>query len=148
MTEKIIKLPDPQPPIFSRMVTNPILDNSGPVFWSVGGSHPLEPEGGLRIVRMFIVPGGVEVYSVSGDTAAGVRNFMPMALVRITEEAMPIDVFVEELRDAEAGDDDEDENEDDDDEPLDEPDNQRPAPGLAPPLPPSPPASPNGQTSS
>ena len=74
-----------------------------PIAWIVGQQHPLMPE--MEILRMFIEDDGVMVYSVSKDKRAGSRNLVPMKSVRLTEEAMPLDVFAEELADAEGEDD-------------------------------------------
>jgi hypothetical protein len=55
----------------------------------------------MKVMRMFIDRGGVEVYSVSGDGRTGVRNLVPMSMIRLIEEAMPLEVFIEELDAAE-----------------------------------------------
>jgi len=72
-----------------------------PVQWVVGEGHPLVPN--TRVMRMFVEDGVVEVYSVSTDTkgTAGMRNLVPMDHVILVEEAMPFDVFVELLTEAE-----------------------------------------------
>jgi len=87
-----------------------------PVTWVVSQRHPLVPE--MTVVRMFVVEdrGGVEVYSTSNDGTKGIRNFIPNSRVRLSEEVMPLDVFVSELAAAEDGDGDGDDP-DDPDEP-------------------------------
>jgi|GEM_PF-2362727 len=70
-----------------------------PVTWIVSQAHPLMPD--MKVIRMFIIDTGVEVYSVSNDGKSGARNLVPMKSVRLTEEAMPLDVFADELEQAE-----------------------------------------------
>lgn len=82
----------------------PSADKQEPVTWIVGQPHPLVPD--MKVMRMFIDGGGVEVYSVSNDGKAGMRNLVPIGSVRLTEEAMPLDVFAEELAAAEEEDED------------------------------------------
>jgi hypothetical protein len=125
-----IALPEPGYPMLTRMITNPLFPSADPtapkdepVTWIVSQSHPLVPN--LKVVRMFLDRGGVEVYSVSSDGKVGMRNLVPLASVRLVEEFMPIDVFVEELAAAEADDGDE---EPDDTEPEPEPVAAAPAP--------------------
>jgi len=94
--------------------------NAGePITWIVSQAHPLVS--GMKIVRMFIGEGGVEVYSHDGKI--GMRNLVPMISVRLTQEAMPLDIFEEELIAAESDEDDDD----DPDEPEFEPE-QPPSP--------------------
>lgn len=125
------ELPEPGFPMLTRMVSNPIFPSGEPVgkeepiTWILGKPHPFMP--GMEVMRMFVDRGGVEIYSVSSDRHSGTRNMIPMTQVRIIEEAMPLDVFIEELAAAE-GDDDEP---DDPDEPVD-PETPEPAP--APPV--------------
>lgn len=104
---KIVDLPPPQFPMLTRMISNSLFPENGredPITWAVGEPHPLAS--GVKVIRMFVDRGGVEVYSVSSDGKAAVRNLIPMSWIRLIEEAMPLDVFVEELAAAEAGDDD------------------------------------------
>jgi hypothetical protein len=98
---RTIELPQPGFPMLTRMVSNPLfLDDKGePKTWIVGQPHPLVTS--MKVMRMFVADGGVEVYSVSDDGKAGMRNLVPMATVRLTEEAMPLDVFADELAAAE-----------------------------------------------
>jgi hypothetical protein len=138
-----VKLPEPSYPLLTRMISDALfpetkpqtvacphckqnitiasvnkpLDQVEPITWIVGQDHPLMP--GMKVVRMFVDHDGVEVYSVSSDGKAGVRNLVPVDSVRLTEEAMPPDIFVEELSAAE------------DDGPDPEPEPE-PAPPLAP----------------
>ena len=85
-----------------------------PITWIVGGSHPLIPA--LKVIAMYQVDDGVDVYSVSEDGKSGLRNFVPSKTMRLTEDTMPLHVFVDELAAAENGMGDDD----DDDEPEDE----------------------------
>ena len=124
-------LPPPQFPMLTRVISNalfpePVRDARGvvvstksidvcePITWAVSQAHPLVPN--MKVVRMFVDRGGVEIYSVSDDGQNGMRNLIPMHWVRFVEETMPPEVFVEELDAAEAG------ETDDDDDPDDEPD--------------------------
>jgi len=84
-----------------------------PVTWVVSHVHPLVPS--MKIVRMFIDGTGIAIYSVSDDGITGMRNLVPMDRTRLVEEAMPMEVFVEEIADAEEaagpmGDDNDDED--------------------------------------
>lgn len=112
-----IELPAPQYPILSRLVTESILENSDePVVWVLGGAHPFVDR--AKIMRMFIDRGRVtsspqgeldgnnagvvEIYSApEQDAVEGLRHTIPLNAVRLVEEVMPIDVFVEELAAAE-----------------------------------------------
>ena len=99
-----IELPTPNPdfPILTRAVSNVLFPENGenPVTWMLSGEHPLVA--GHKVVRMFVNDDGVEIYSVSADGRRGMRNLVPMAQIRLIEEAMTLDLFVEELYDAES----------------------------------------------
>ena len=118
----VVQLPEPGFPMLTRMISMPLFPDSAPqvvacphckanisidragakeepVTWIVGQSHPLVPD--MKVMRMFVDRGGVEVYSVSSDGKAGMRNLVPMSHVKLIEEAMPLDVFIEELAAAE-----------------------------------------------
>lgn len=108
------ELPPPQFPMLTRVISNPLFnDEKKEITWTVGQTHPLVPN--MKVIRMFVDRGGVEIYSVDTDGKNGMRNLIPMHWIRFIEEAMPPDVFVEELDASEAG------PEDDDDDPEDEP---------------------------
>jgi len=95
---RTIELPEPGYPMLTRMITNNFFSETGKesaVTWIVGKEHPLVPE--MKVMRMFIDRGGVEVYSASNDGHTGMRNVVPMSWVRLIEEAMPIDVFATEM---------------------------------------------------
>src|ERR1700722_1286897 len=140
-----VTLPDPGYPMLTRVLSNPLFPpdrealkkepslKDEPIAWIVGSQHPLVPS--MKIVRMFVDRGGVEIYSVSPDGRSGTRNMIPMSQIRIIEEAMPLDVFIEELDAAENDDDD------DPDDPEVEPET---APEPEPEVTPAP--VPNGQT--
>jgi len=109
---RTVELPAPGYPMVTRMISDPLFppEQSGaredPVTWAVSQPHPLVPE--MKVVRMFIEPGGgVAVYSVSSDGTKGMRNLI--GRVRLVEEVMSLDIFIDELDRAEAeaeGDDD------------------------------------------
>lgn len=106
----VFKLPPPTYP----MVTLVISDNLAPVSgqpettrWAVGSEHPHVP--GAKVVRMFIgtdAGGGIEIFSyldaVEGGDAVGMRDFVPMGRIRFVQEAMPLEVFADELEAAES----------------------------------------------
>jgi hypothetical protein len=110
---KTFTLPEPGYPMLAHVVSNALFPEmqSGSVncqacsaavavpsdksIWSVDDPHPLVPE--LKVVRMFIDNGGIEIYSVTEDGKSCTRNFVPMDWIRVTEEVMPLDVFVEEV---------------------------------------------------
>jgi hypothetical protein len=117
----------PSTPILTRVVSNPIFsDREEAITWAVGQPHPLVPDA-YKVIRMFIDLGGVEIYSLSLDGKNGMRNTIPTGKIRFTEEAMPLNVFGEELYAAEsegapvgplsAGDSDDDDDDDDEPEP-------------------------------
>lgn len=108
-----------------------------PVTWAIGQLHPLVPK--MKVVRMFVGEDSVEIYSLSEDGAHGVRNSIPLSAVKLVQEAMPLDVFVSELEDAEAGDEEGVPAEEGDEE-VDEEADEASAD-----LPQAPPASANGQ---
>lgn len=117
---KTVSLPEPNFPMVTRMVSHSLFpsETTGqetPVTWAISLGHPLVPK--MRVVRMFILEDGdVEIYSLSDDGSNGMRNRVPKNRIRLVEEGMPLEVFVEELAAAEA----ESGGNDDDDEP-DEP---------------------------
>lgn len=81
-------------------VPSPSLAREEPTTWVLGHPHPLVPE--MKIVRMFLVYDvGVEVYAVNEKAGNGTRTVLPMPGVRFVEEAMPLDLFVDELTMAE-----------------------------------------------
>ncbi len=125
MSQQAFQLPAPNPnyPLLTRVISNPMLPGHGdePLVWALGSSNPLDPSPTV-IRRMFIQDGGVLVY-FTGDGPQGavcVTNFIPMQLVRLVEETMSPDVFVEEMAASEARE-QEDDDDDDDDEGGEEP---------------------------
>jgi len=115
---KTITLPEPGYPMVTRMISNPLFhDQKEEMVWIVSQPHPLVPD--MKVMRMFVDRGGVEVYSISSDGRSGTRNLIPMGCVRLIEEAMPLDVFIEEVAAAEG---------DDGDEPEPEPADTSPSP--------------------
>lgn len=112
----VLPAPNPNCPVLTRMITHALLPEGGqegPVTWVITRSHPLEPT--LRVVRMFIDRGGVDVYSVAEGGVQGIRNLIPMSQIRLIEEAMPLNIFVDELAIAEEGGGDDDDDDDADD---------------------------------
>lgn len=99
-----LTLPDPNPdsPVVTRVISDsPLLESSQVpvVVWIVSRPHPLESR--MKIVRMFIGDGEVEIYAASDDGKTCTRNRLPMRMVRLIEEGMPPDMFVEEIDSAE-----------------------------------------------
>ena len=108
-----LELPEPGYPILTHMVSNALFPDmqakemncqhcgasisllADKSVWSLDESHPLVPE--MKVARMFLGAGGVDVYAVSNDGKACTRSFVPMSWIRLTEEVMPLNVFVEEL---------------------------------------------------
>jgi len=125
MTTKTVALPQPGYPMLTRTISNTLLPETRqrvqdvhcphckgafqvqietpveePVVWAVSQPHPLVPQ--MDVVRMFVIDEGIEVYSVSKDGKVGMRNLIPNGTYRLTEEAMPLDVFIQELSTSEA----------------------------------------------
>lgn len=117
----LIRLPPPEFPLLTRLISESLLPrevvigtrrgNQGQpveiteqresaITWTLHSDHPLIPD--MKIVRMFYTEETVDIYSVSKDGKNGVRNIIPVNRVRIIEEIMPIELFVEELTAAEA----------------------------------------------
>ena len=119
-----IPLPEPNYPMVTRMISHPLFpldpkqqvvgcphckqsisvpdpskENAEPITWIVGQPHPLLHD--LKVMRMFVDDGGVEVYSVTSDGKSGIRNLVPMGSIRLVEEAMPLPVFLEQMEIAE-----------------------------------------------
>lgn len=124
----VVSLPAPQPPMLTRVVSDPLFnDQPDALVWALGGPHPLVPDT-YKVLRMFVDRGGVEIYATDGKS--GMRNLIPTSKVRFTEEAMPLNIFAEELYAAEAAAapvgplsaEAEADDDDDDDEPGPDPD--------------------------
>jgi hypothetical protein len=56
----------------------------------------------MKVVRMFVENGGIAVYSAADDGSTGMRNLIPLDRTRLVEEAMPLEVFIDELGQAES----------------------------------------------
>jgi hypothetical protein len=110
------EMPELRYPRIMLTVTENIEPKDPLVTWKVGTAHPFVPN--MKIVSIFINGGFVEIYSATGSQA-GMRDLIPISFLRLSREAMPFDVFVEELLDAElrSDEDEEDEEEDEDTEP-------------------------------
>jgi hypothetical protein len=114
---RTVELPAPKFPMVTRVVSSALFPEDtpqgtrkeDPVTWVISHAHPLVPN--VKVVRMFSDQWGVEIYSISDDGRNGMRNFVPRERVRLVEEAMPLDVFIEELAAAEADEDEPDEPE-------------------------------------
>lgn len=129
-----LTLPEPGYPMLMLMVSNPLFPPSTnpehptygrppePVVWVTTEPHPFVPN--ARIVRMLVDRDSncVGIYSVSTENGAakGMRDLVPLNMVRLMQEAMPFDIFQDVLAEAEAGAEDDAENEDPD--PESEPD--------------------------
>ena len=141
----VVQIPEPGYPMLTRAISNPLFPpehptkQAEPITWTVGSQHPLIPE--MRVMRMFISDEGVDVYSVSADGHSGMRNMISLGTIRLVEEAMPLEVFIQELAAAEGPDDEEEEDDEEDEEEENEP---TAAAAPTAPVPNSPP--PNGQT--
>jgi hypothetical protein len=98
-------------PRIMLVVTDKIVPIGGEelLTWSVGGQHPFIPE--MRIVAVFKNGDDVEIYSSVG-TEKGIRDTVPGRFIRFTREAMPFDVWAEELAYAELGGDDDEAGDD------------------------------------
>jgi len=95
-----LEFPEDAPRV-SFVISNtvsPDPNNTRPVGWSVGQRHPLIEK--MSIIAIFIVPGGVEIYSVSPSDKTGIRNFIPMHWVRYVQETMPFLTFIDEYQGA------------------------------------------------
>lgn len=108
---KTIELPPPEPPILNRMVTQCLLPaddgRETPMVWSLGRENPLDPK--MKVIRMLLTDDGdVEVYSMPSNGAGDTywRHTIPRHMVRVVQEMMPVDIWIDELIDAETGDDD------------------------------------------
>ena len=106
-------MPEASYPMLVHVVTDPIfppkVDSTGrslpdePTHWALSKEHPFVP--GFRVLRMFLDEDGLVVYSIGPDNKSGMRDLV-MARVRLAQEAMPVDVLIEEIEDAEGEDDD------------------------------------------
>lgn len=99
-----VELAEPGFPMAMLMVSEVILPDpertsQGPLLWVVGKPHPFVPN--ANVLRMFVTDSGVDVYSVSSNGMKGMRDRIPMTRIRLVQEAMPLEVFAEELDAAE-----------------------------------------------
>lgn len=115
-------IPDATYPMVVHMISSPMFppgDEIGPngqptgrpgkeepIAWVISKAHPFVPK--FTVMRMFLDGGVVEVYSISDDHKVGMRDVIPIHTVRLVQESMPLDIFVEELIDAENDDEDPD----------------------------------------
>jgi hypothetical protein len=116
-------------PRIMLMVTDNLFPAQGSenstLHWGVAQVHPLVQE--MKIVAIFMRGDGVlEVYSTKdadgqGQKKSGMRDLIPIRRVRLIEEVMPFDIFLEELRVSELGGDEDDDGDDDDGDDIDEP---------------------------
>lgn len=121
-TEARIELPPPNLPVLVVLLTDDFIgETKEPLRWMVAKDHPFVP--GMTVVRMYVATGGVEIYSSSGDGRSCMRDTVPNGRVRLIQEAMSVQVFIEEIEAAES------ENDDDEDDPDDNsPENTNPEP--------------------
>lgn len=128
---RIIELPPLKYPVVTRVVSDPLFPaDQGhgvspspgvePVVWLLGANHPFS---GAKIVRIHFDDLAVEIYAVSGG-GVPTRNVIPMSRVRLLEEEMPVETFIEEMAaaDDDTDPDDDEPDDDDDNEPSDSPD--------------------------
>ena len=116
---KVLELPTANYPLVNRVIADhpfptemkqgetPEPHRSSAVVWILGQPHPIVAD--MKVVRMYVVPGvSIEVYSSSADGKLGVRNVIPWNQVRLVEEVCDVQSFIDEIRDAEEGDDEPD----------------------------------------
>ena len=103
-----------------NVVPDQFKPNVEPVLWAVDRPHPFAP--GMKIEFMFVDGDLIEVYST--DKKIGMRDLIPMAMVRLAEEGMPLDTYEEEIDLAAAR----SAGEDPDDDPEPEPEEEGPSP--------------------
>jgi len=91
------ELPPHSYPMLVMVITNDLTDNAKPtIHWVVSKPHPFVP--GMNVLRMFVDRGGYfEAYSVSSDGRVYMRDLVPMSQVRLAQQAMPLDIFADEL---------------------------------------------------
>ena len=107
--KKPLELPEPNYPMVNRVLAeNPFPPSGGSVellWFEVGKPHPLSSE--QSVVRMFFqtgengVPFGIEIYCAVQGGKVGGRSTIPWSLVKLVEEVMPAEIFVEQITDAE-----------------------------------------------
>lgn len=113
MTTDAVELPRPNYPMLVVLITDNVVDHSaGTIRWVVGQPHPFVPT--MNVVRMFDIGDGVKIYSASTDGKTGMRDRVRIEQVRLIEEALPLNVFVDEMTVDEDGDDEPDEPEEPD----------------------------------
>jgi len=103
-------IPQPEPPdliepgypMIMRAVSDAVFPSEPgkkdePVMWVVGHTHPFIS--GHKVLRMFLDRDAEEirVYCLAPDFSMGIRSIIPMRAVRYVEEAMPADIFADEL---------------------------------------------------
>lgn len=106
-------LPEPKPPVVVKFVSRSIFSNEGKeITWVFGQPHPITK--GALITRMFMSEdGSMRVFSVPAPGVQGdcTIDTIPADQVKIVQEIMSMEVFLDELAAAEGYDDDEDEEE-------------------------------------
>ena len=95
-TNRSVEIPEPGYPMLTHLLSSPLFPDMTPgnCSWVIDDPHPLVPE--MKVVRMFVVDGGVHVYSAPSSGIC-TRSFVPMGWIKLIEEVMPLDVFVEQL---------------------------------------------------
>jgi hypothetical protein len=110
-----VNIPPPTYPMVVHMISDPMfppdvdpqtkaLAQSEPIAWVISKPHPFVSK--FTVMRMFLAGAVVEVYSISEDHKVGMRDVIPIHAVRLVQESMPIDIFIEELVAAENADND------------------------------------------
>lgn len=113
MTE--MNLPEPVYPKIMLMITDCLVPKAEgvkeePMSWAVSVAHPFIEA--AQVVAMFINGDGIDVYSVRRDEAGGVegmRDHIPLSRMRVFREAMPFEMFINEITRAELAEDEDDE---------------------------------------
>lgn len=130
-TVKTITLPAPNPnsPLITRVISGPLLFEGpvpqGETMWLLGDKNPIVPES--KIVRMIRRDDGVSIYSVPmTEVGMPLVHHLPIAWVRFVEGASDLELFLDDLYNAEEKnepplDDDEPPDPTPGDEPSDEP---------------------------
>lgn len=98
----VVHFPEPTFPMLTRVVTNSLLpdDTVKKVMWEMGKAHPLIGPT-MNVVRMFIVAGVVEIYSVKSDGSFGMVNIVPFHNVCSSEQVMDLPTMIRHLSEAE-----------------------------------------------
>ena len=98
-TGQVVELPDPAYPMVTRVVTDALMGGNGIWEWAIARAHPSEKE--LKVMRIFLTEEGIDVYAITTDGKGCARYSIPDRFVRMIEEAMPLDMWADEMANAE-----------------------------------------------